>query len=129
MEKAELSKILGHQLKGVMLHSDICKVYLLKGNKRCATFHYKQMMCESRNFMLTNQHIIEKYNMIVEPVREAPIAVQHNATDEQLNEMWQKWEAETLAIYHHALMEEPTCSWWKKMVLATSKEIKNLTTF
>lgn len=126
MDRAKLSEILGHQLKGIMLHSDLCRQALYQNNKKFAFTHYKHTLEETKNFLLTNEKIIDKYGMIIEPTREARLIVPANATEPEMRDMWYKWEHETLNIYNEAKSLEPTCKWWTKLADCVKRE---MTTF
>jgi len=126
MDRVKLSIILGHQLKGIMLHSDLCRAYLVRKNKRCAFTQYVRTLAETKTFLLTNEKIIDKLGCLVEPIKEARILVPDNATDEQLKAIWRDWEQDTLAMYEEASLMDQDCKWWKKLLKEVKKELTTL---
>lgn len=123
MDRVELAKVLGHQLKGIMLHSDLCMAYLLRKNKRCAFTHYLRALAETKTFMLTNEYIIDTYGIIVEPTRETKITIPADATCDKLYEVWKEWEHDTAEMYQKIVLENPTCKYWKKLLRKVHHEL------
>lgn len=123
MDKVMASKILSRQLKGIMLHVDLCRTYLLKHNKKCAFTHFVRVLEETKNFMLTNEHLIDKLGAIIEPVQEAKIVIPADADIDKLREIWKTYEQETMKLYEQAVEDEPKCRLWRKLYASTKKEV------
>ena len=123
MNKETAARVMGHQLKGIMLHVDLCKAYILHKNRRCAMKHYKHMMGETKNHMLTNQYVIECLGEIVEPSRPPQIILP--TEEEKLFDVWQQYERDTAAFYQQLIDEDPHCCWWKKLHADAKKEIRH----
>jgi len=126
MEKTKLAEVLGHQLKGIMLHTDLCKQALYIGNNRLADKHYRQVQNETKVFMLTNKHIIDKTGCIVEPTQQGRIVVPVTATKDQMCDMWKTWEHETMMMYCDVIKLEPECGFWQKLYRCVKKELTTI---
>lgn len=121
MDTAKMAEVLGHQLKGIMLHVDLYKKYLQHKNRRCAMKHYRHAVNEMKNFMLTNEYIIESMNEIVEPTKEAQIMLPEE--EEKLHNVWQQYEHDTMLFYNELMVDNPKCCWWRKLHDAAAHEI------
>lgn len=121
MDREMAAQVLGHQLKGIMLHVDLFRAYLRHKNKRCAMRHYSHVLDETRIFLLTSKKIIEGMDENIEPVKEATIIIPEE--EEKLLPTWQQWEHDTTAFYHQLMVDNPNCTWLKKLHDAAACEI------
>ena len=116
MELNEIySRIVTHQIKGVMLHEQMANYYDflgLEGYKRCHEYHMFKEMCTYRS---TYRYFINHHNMLIPDERiENPEAIpaswfkytrqdvdsatKKNAVKSGLN-AWVDWERDTKALY------------------------------
>ena len=116
------AEILGHQLKGIMLHSDIYTVAAYNGYSRLKWCHCFQLRAELDTHIKTIAKAIDDLNAIVEPKPQERIKVPHDATPNQLLDMWEAWERETAELYAKAMtMDE--CRMWRKLYKDAQHEL------
>lgn len=115
------SKIVGHQIKGLMVHEQLANFYdflSLHGYKRCHEYHY---LCESYCMRKVQRYYINHYNKLVrkEPIdtpkiipdswynysrMDVDIATRQNALKTGIS-TWIDWEKETKSLYESMYKE------------------------
>lgn len=123
MQHEMYSEILGHQLKGIMLHSDIYAVAALNGYSRIKWCNCFQLRAELDTHIRTVHKAIDELEEIVEPKQEDRIKVPHTATPSQLLDMWENWERETVELYAKAMAVDD-CRMWRKLYKDAQHELK-----
>ena len=116
--------IFAHQLKGIMFHADAYGVACLHGYKRMKMSHRRAATTETGNFMCVRRKAIEALGEITDIPPVTRIEVPHDASEEDLAEMWLKWETEAAEVYAKALAEEPTCKMWAELHKCASDEMR-----
>ena len=135
--EVELSKVLSHQLNGIMLHFDLAMAYKMMGCKKKSRYHYKQAIEETIAHNDTNCIIIEHFHKIIKPAQEPRQRIELNVTygmaqlekdtaHEKAVQAWLAWEEDTADMYEHLSEQMPDCKLWCRLKRASEKEIKHI---
>lgn len=126
MDAVMYNDILGHQLKGIMFHSDAYGVCCLNGYKRLKRLHCMQVQGETMDFMHTRCKAIETLKAIPDITKKPQIAIPHDASPNAILKMWHEWETETAHLYAKAVEAEPDCALWKDLHKAAMVELTRI---
>ena len=129
-----ISKILAHQLEGIMLHCDLMKNYKIMGMDKMAMKHYKHMKDESECHAKTVLKVIEKYHEPVTPdsrnrvVVPAVMSEPKDMLDKftihtQYLDAWKKWEEDTVSLYDEIIKASPDCKMWPMLKAKAEHEV------
>ena len=129
-----ISKILAHQLEGIMLHFDLMKNYKVMGMDKMAMKHYKHMRDESECHAKTVLKVIEKYHEPVAPDSRNRVAIPAVMSEPkdmldkftihtQYLEAWKHWEESTVSLYDEIIKASPDCKMWPMLKAKAEHEV------
>lgn len=133
--KAE-ADVLGHMLTGIMIHSDLVKLYTLIDMPKMADIHTRQVEEENSYFDMLNRWLIKQEGVIIEPVNARRIQVTAKPVttkpdtytecaflNQHMIEVWHKWETGTKDMYEKMVKDYPDMKVWKKLLGAVTREL------
>ena len=122
------SKVLAHQLEGIMFHISLMKLYKKLGQHTLCKIHKKQVHEESMTHAKTAMELMSLYDEVIAPSQVESVDVPDEDGESWMStvfkslDMWAEWEDKTAKLYHKASEEIPEIPSWHSLALAANKE-------
>lgn len=135
MNKQDFTKVLAHQLRGIMFHSDLVQLFTLLEMKRCRKFQEHQLCEELKFYLETSNLYIKEFQDIPEignieklQISESTIVAPLTESEkikwyEKAVDMWVDWEKETFELYTE-IAEEDKSKYWKCKAKNVERELE-----